>query len=53
MRPLILQYRVNGGIPINQQDCIFNSQTTPCTYGADPPIDGRDYINVNNFENLC
>ena len=25
------------------------SQTTPCSYGADPPIDGKDFINLNNF----
>ena len=49
-RPLILQYRANGGIPIDQYDCIFNSQTTPCAYGSDPPVEGRDYINLNNFD---
>ena len=49
-RPLILQYRANGGIPVDQYDCIFNSQTTPCAYGSDPPVEGRDYINLNNFD---
>ena len=52
-RPLILQYKENGGIPINQQDCILNSQTTPCAYGADPPIAGRDYVNLNNFDDYA
>ena len=49
-RPLILQYRENGGIPLDQYDCIFDSQTPPCSYGADPPLAGRDYINLNNFD---
>ena len=48
-RPLILQYKANGGIPTDQYDCIYQSQTTPCSYGADPPVAGRDYINLNNF----
>ena len=48
-RPLILQYKSNGGIPTDQYDCIFKSQTTPCSYGTDPPQDGADYINLNSF----
>ena len=49
-RPLILQYRANGGIPHDQYDCIYKSQNTPCTYGSDPPVVGRDYINLLNFD---
>ena len=49
-RPLILQYRANGGIPLDQYDCIYKSQNTPCTYGSDPPVVGRDYINLLNFD---
>ena len=26
------------------------SQTTPCTYGANPPVNGKDFINLNNFD---
>ena len=49
-RPIILQYRENGGFPLSQYDCIYESQTTPCSFGADPPLAGRDYVNLNNFD---
>ena len=48
-RPIILQYRENGGIPLDQYDCLFKNYDS-CTYGADPPVEGRDYINLMNFE---
>ena len=48
-RPIILQYRENGGIPQDQYDCLFKNYDS-CTYGADPPVEGRDFINLMNFE---
>ena len=48
-RPLVLQWRKNGGFPMDKYDCIINSQTTPCTVGADPPIAEEDYLNLNDF----
>ena len=48
-RPIILQYRENGGIPQDQYDCLYKNYDS-CTYGADPPVEGRDFINLKNFE---
>ena len=48
-RPIILQHRSNGGIPLNQYDCLVNNYDS-CTYGADPPVEGADFINLKDFE---
>ena len=49
-RPLVLQWRKNGGFDLENFDCIRNSQSTPCTVGADPPRNEQDYVNLNDFD---
>ena len=33
----------------HQFETLCKSQNNPCTYGADPPVAGKDFINLNNF----